>query len=422
MPSREDIYRLRELGKRLMEIAGLPVQRHNRSLWTALNDLKMIRPVVHSRDYPLYMLEYEDELTAVIDYKTEPFLNQIETSILLKLYEWKHLRLDRVIETHIDCPACYTDSGFFTGIEPQAARSEKERYEKAVDYEPQIVTEDDLDKIVTPSVYFDKEATDKRFSLLSEIFDGVMPVRLFGRCNFSLALMDKIMTWTGIDEGLTMLHTNPGLIHMAAERYVDAIISQIRQYEDLGLLSSNNGPQNIGSNGYGYTAGLPSPPDGGIGAAIGDIWGESRDQIFTSVSPAMTLEFALKHEMKWAELFPIYSYGCCERLDQKLDYITTCFPNLRKISCSPYSNLEVMMERLGKDYVICFKPNSNYLAGPKPEMDLLRQEILNACKLVKKYGANLEINMKTMINLGGEPQRLWEWCEMASETVKAYFN
>ena len=127
-------------------------------------------------------------------------------------------------------------------------------------------------------------------------------------------------------------------------------------------------------------------------------------------------------EKKWAELFPLFSYGCCERLDHKLSALTGSFPRLRKISCSPYSDLEAMMERLGKDDVICFKPNSCYLSGAKPEMDLLRQELVNACELVQKYGSHLVFNMKTLINLGGEPQRLWQWCDMAEELVQAYFG
>jgi hypothetical protein len=142
----------------------------------------------------------------------------------------------------------------------------------------------------------------------------------------------------------------------------------------------------------------------------------------TAVSPAMTREFAFEHEKKWARQFKLFSYGCCERLDNKLDLLTAAFPNLRKISSSPLSNLDKAEEILGCRYVISYKPNSNYLAGDTPQFDLLRNEFIHACELAEKHKVNLVFNMKTIISLGGEPQRLWKWCDMAMELIHAYFG
>ncbi|MDR1319574.1 MAG: hypothetical protein LBJ90_08105, partial [Treponema sp.] len=178
----------------------------------------------------------------------------------------------------------------------------------------------------------------------------------------------------------------------------------------------------IGNNCPGYTSQLPPPTESGIGAGIGDIWGENADQIMTAVSPAMTNEFAFEHEKLWARQFKLHSYGCCERLDNKLDFLTAAFPNLRKVTSSPFSDLDKAAEQLGNRYVISFKPNSVYLAGDAPDMDLLRREFVHGCELAEKYHLNLVFNMKTLLTLNDDPQRLWNWCDMAMELIHAHFG
>lgn len=416
---KKEIVRLRELAKQIREIAELPVQQNNRKLWTAVNDLQMIRPLIHVRDYPHYLIEYGDELATTIE---DEFLKKIEKDLLVRIYEWAHLRCDRVVEPTVKCPVVYKDSGF--GIEAtggdRANFIEGGVYNEARHFESQITCEGDLKKIKTPVVEYCEEETRHRYDLLREIFGDILQVKLFGRHNFRCAPMDDLFTWMGISEGMFKLTLEPELVHQAMELYINASIDRIRQYERLGLLSSNNGFENIGNNCIGYTSNLPPATESGIGAKISEIWGHSADQIMTCVSPGMTNEFSFEHEKRWAGLFGLYSYGCCERLDDKLDFLTGSFPNLRKVSCSPFSDLESTMEQLGNRYVISFKPNSTYLAHEGAGFDFLRKEMATALDLSSKYKVNLVFNMKTLLSLNGDPTRLWKWCDMASDMVSNY--
>ncbi len=420
MQTRE-VARLRELARQVRDIAELPIQAHNRRLWTAVNDLQMIRPVIHVRDYPLYLIQFKDELTTTIE---DEFLKKIEQDLLVTLYEWKHLRCDRVVEPMVKCPVVYRDSGF--GIEVAtgewATFIEGGQYDTAVHYDPQITCAADLTKIQTPVVEYDEAETMRRFDRLQGTFDGILQVKLFGRHNFRCAPMDDVFTWMGISEGMLALATEPDLVHQAMERYIAASIDRIRQYERLGIISSNNGFEDIGNNCVGYTSALPPATVNGIGARIADLWGHSADQIMTGVSPDMTQEFCFAYEQKWASLFTLYSYGCCERLDNKLDLLAKSFPKLRKISCSPFSDLESTMEQLGDRYVISFKPNSTYLAHETAGFDYLAREMTTALELSRKYKVNLVFNMKTLISLYGDPTRLWKWCDMAGDLVAKYYG
>jgi hypothetical protein len=262
----------------------------------------------------------------------------------------------------------------------------------------------------------------KRLDLLNEIFSGIMPVKLFGCSHFRCTPMDDIITWVGIDNAMSDMALEPDFIHALLDRYMEAQMARIKQYEKLGILSSNNNYKNIGNNCPGYTSLLPQPTESGIGAKIGDIWGENADQIMTAVSPEMTNEYSFEHEKIWAKQFKLHSYGCCERLDNKLDFLTKAFPNLRKVSSSPFSDLDKAAQELGNRYVISFKPNSVYLAGDKPQFELLREELIHACELAEKHKLNLVINMKTIVTLNNEPQRLWKWCDMAMEMIHAHFG
>jgi len=417
---KQNATRLRELAKKVAEIAADPVQERNRKLWTAMNDLKAIRPLVHTRDYYYYLLEYKDEMRTTIE---DPFLKAIEQTLLLRIYEWNHLRLDRVIEPFIECPVVFKDSEFGLGGYEFGRRDvPKDFYEKAIVWDHVIKNSGDIEKLKTPVVEYDEKTTMERLNLLKEIFHGIMPVKLFGRSHFRCTPMDDLIVWMGIDEFMTAMIDEPDFIHALLDRYMEAQISRIKQYEKLGLLSSNNSFMNVGNNCPGYTSQLPLPTESGIGAKIADIWGENSDQISTSVSPAMTSEFAYEHEKIWAKQFKLHSYGCCERLDNKLDSLTAAFPNLRKVSCSPFSNLDRTAEQLGNRYVISFKPNSVYLAGDTPQFDLLRNEFIHACELAEKYRLNLVLNMKTIVSLNGEPERLWKWCDMAMELIHAHFG
>ena len=48
--------------------------------------------------------------------------------------------------------------------------------------------------------------------------------------------------------------------------------------------------------------------------------------------------------------------GCCEPLDRKMDIVEK-IPNLRKVSITPWADVNVAAESIGKKYVLAAKPN-----------------------------------------------------------------
>ena len=60
-----------------------------------------------------------------------------------------------------------------------------------------------------------------------------------------------------MEQTLFGLTTRPAFIHKVMERLVDAWLHRLDQYEKLNLLALNNGPNRVGSGGYGFSHQLP---------------------------------------------------------------------------------------------------------------------------------------------------------------------
>ncbi|MGB2821892.1 MAG: hypothetical protein WBF17_12990, partial [Phycisphaerae bacterium] len=189
------------------------------------------------------------------------------------------------------------------------------------------------------------------------------------------------------------------------------------QYEALGVLSLNNGNNRVGSGGLGITDELPQADFDGRRVRMIDMWGNSAPQIFSEVSPEMHWEFALKYEMRILQRFGLNCYGCCEPYHKKIDILRR-IPRLRRISMSPFVNVAEGAEAIGGDFIYSAKPNPAVLAANEWNPDRAREdlrEILDATR-----GLHVEIIMKDIHTVRGEPRRLFEWSRIAMEMVEEY--
>ena len=86
-----------------------------------------------------------------------------------------------------------------------------------------------------------------------------------------------------------------------------------------------------------------------------DVWGSAQAQIFAAVSPQMHEEFALRYEIQVLEHFGLNYYGCCEPLHRKI-HVLKNIPRLRKISMSPWADIDEAVQALGDRFVLSYKP------------------------------------------------------------------
>jgi len=169
--------------------------------------------------------------------------------------------------------------------------------------------------------------------------------------------------------------------------------------------------------GYGYTRDLPGDGFDAGRVRPSDMWGCSNAQIFSEVSPEMHWEFAIKHDLRWLKRWGLTYYGCCEPLDKKLDLLRR-IPNLRKFSVSYWNDLDRIVSGVAGDYVLSYKPTPAIFAEDVFNPSKAREDLE---RLVRKAdgACHLEIIMKDISTVCYEPQRLWEWTQIAAEEAAA---
>ena len=93
-------------------------------------------------------------------------------------------------------------------------------------------------------------------------------------------------------------------------------------------------------------------------------------------------------------------------------------PNVRKISMSPWADVEVGAAAIGGDYVFSWKPNPALLAADGWDVESIEREMRRVVKVCEQAGCPLEITLKDISTVRYQPQRLWEWADIAMKVVR----
>jgi hypothetical protein len=405
---------LRRLAEQQARAAALPVQREKAALWQRLNDLEPVRPMVWINEICWNEMDVDGELALQT---THPWAREQEQGLRRLLYQWRHLPGDMIIDDYLTCPLVIYSSGFGVAPVEDIIRGDATSEVVSHRYRPQFLTERDIDKIQNPVVRYDAQATEENYAAMCAVYAEVLPVRKVGLKGAWFSPWDRLVEMWGVEQALTDLVDRPEMVNAAMQRFVDAHLCMLDQWEALNLLARNDDNTRVGSGGYGYTNALPGARFDPAQPQARNLWGCATAQIFAEVSPRMHWEFALRHELRWLERWGLTYYGCCEPLDRKIEILRRV-PNLRKISASPWNNLERLFGAVGSDYVFSRKPNPAILARDTWQPGLARQELVEF--LDRTRGLPVELILKDISTVRYQPRRLWEWAQMALEVAEEY--
>ena len=215
----------------------------------------------------------------------------------------------------------------------------------------------------------------------------------------------------GVENCYIELMDRPEMMHAIMEKLTVATLSEIGQINALGLYDVNTNSCHCS---YTFSDQLPSVDCDRDNPTSRDGWAFGMAQLFTSVSPSITAEFEVPYMQRIFQHFGAVYYGCCDRLDDRLDVICR-LPNIRKISCSPWSDRENFAANLPSQYIMSNKPNPALLAGPSFDEDAVRADLRRTIRAARKHGLRLELILKDISTVKYEPERLWRWAEIAEE-------
>ncbi len=397
---------LRSLANQVVEIAAHPKQAQKHDLWIRHNRLEQVRP--------LFLVFPEDAWTEILPPGQlelhDPFWRQQEWYLKHLIYRDRMLPDDFVVEPELWTRRIVRWSSW--GLEPRFIRPADTS--GAYCWEAPIKEPADIARLRYPEVEVDEFETQRNWAALSEVFAGIMPVRI--SCTLPQGdLIGVAAKLRGIQQIMVDMYDRPEWLHELMTFITEGVMRGVKYLETSSYLTLNNGFHYTDSGGIGLTSELPGPGFDGKHVRLADLWGFGVAQELSEVGPRQHEEFVLNYQLRLLEQCGLNAYGCCEPLTHKFDMLTKRVPQLRRISISPWCNFEKALEKLGSHYVLSWKPDPTLLTQnfqPEACRSFIRRRMEAA------RGCTIEMVLKDTLTLENEPVRLEQWCQIAREEVE----
>ena len=398
---------LRELAKRVAEIADLPVQETRRNLWKKHHVLNPIRPMILIFPEGSWReLLPQDRFVC-----QDPFLRNIERQLRVKIYTHEHFDTDYATEKTLNVGRRIGTTGW--GMEAQ--RTDSSAPTGAWGFKPVMETYADAKKLTHPQLTRNDAAAQKDLERVQGLLGDILTVRQKGITHNACNLAALFSSWRGLNQLYMDMVEAPEWVHEVLAFITEGLINLWKQYEDQGLLSLNNEDDYHSSGGIGYTDTLPGPNFDPEHVRFANVWGSAQSQEMTAVSPGMHAEFFMKYESEFIKPFALNGYGCCDDLTLKLDDVCA-MPQMRRISISPYADVPRSTEQLRGNYILSWKTDPRDLVGAySPER--IRQRIHSALESAREHGSVFEMILKDTHTCDNRPKRFDTWSQIAREEV-----
>jgi len=404
---------LRDLAKRVADIAQHPKNREHHQLWLRHNRLDKTRPMIRVCPEGAWCeLIPEASLQC-----SSPWARRYELDLRKRIYHWENIRDDSVISDGVWACTEFVNTGW--GV--KAERIEPGSRRGACGFEHPLKTPGDFRRMRPPKVHIDEAQTRRNLDLVQDVFGDILQVKL-ARTLWDLQvdcwMVDTLVALRGNEQFMLDMYERPNWLHEVLTFMTESIIDLLKHLEENVDLELNNGPTCDGMGSFYLTDELPQPDCDGGRARLKDLWGVADAQEFAAVSPRMHYEFALQYQVKVLSLFGLTAYGCCEPLHEKLHYVKQ-IPHLRRISISPWADVRKAAEQLQDKYIFSWKPNPVCVAGPTFHPQRIRQEIAETVKISQECNCVLEITLKDTHTVNHQPQRLQQWVRLARQATGA---
>jgi len=224
----EDRQIVRELARRVVDIASWHIMAKRRNLWRRHNAMEPGRPLIYvdpqgawSELIPENTLRCRDEAA-----------RRIELVLRRRIYVAEHFSADNVIEPEWVVRKVIHNSGW--GLIPRRTHSDNVR--GAFGFEPVILATDDLKKLRFPEIVHDAAATRDQHDFFQALFGDILEIKLKGVDDLSYHLMNQYTALRGLQEVLVDMIDNPQMLHDAMAFLEEGHRQVLRQYMEQDLL------------------------------------------------------------------------------------------------------------------------------------------------------------------------------------------
>ena len=249
------------------------------------------------------------------------------------------------------------------------------------------------------------DAARRQAAEIDDLLGGIMPaIPQNHSLIWSLGLTGHLVGLMGMEAMFVALIETPDLLRKALSDLVDIMLEALHEQEREGVLTLNNRHQYAGSGSLGWSDQLPSAGFRPDRVRLRDLWGNLNSQETVGVDPSAFEEHFLPHYRRLAEPFGLVYWGCCEPVHALWNHGLRDLPGLRKVSISPWCDEAFMGEALrGSGQVYARKPSPNFV-GVGPYHEDKFEDHLRAT-MVAARGCALEISFRDIQTLCGDPSR-----------------
>jgi hypothetical protein len=402
--SPEDRQVLRKLAERVAAIAARPEMAEKRELWRKINSLEKIRPII--------FCEPENGWNEIITEKQMMCQGKMarhwEMDLRKEIFWGEEMGDDRPVEPYFYILSVLLPDDW--GVEIVEHKTDAQ--DGAIAWVPPIKDYDkDLDRLKTPRIVIDWETSQSSFEIAKDTFGDILEVRQKTQGWSSLGITREVVKLRGLMNLFTDFYDQPDGLKALLGFIYRANMAKIDFMEKNNLLHLNNDGTYIGSGGYGFTDELPQANFDGTVRAI-DLWGFTESQETINVSPEHYAEFVFPVEKPIMDRFGLTCYGCCEELHSRW-HVVKKHHQLRRVSCSPWADIEKMSTFLEDQFILSLKPIPTPLSLPKMDHEAVRQDIRKFLEMTRDN--IVEVIMKDNHTIGNRPENVVNWCRIARE-------
>ena len=409
--SEEDKRVLRKLAEKVAALAATPAMAEKRELWRKLNMLEKIRPVV--------LCSPENGWNEIITEKQMQCNGKIarmwEMDLRKEIFWGEEMGDDKAVEPYFDVPCTISHDDW--GVEITEHRTADQDGSKS--WDPPIKDYDkDFDRLKMPTIDIDWETSRQSLEIAQDVFGDILTVRQKSVWWSSFGITREVIKLRGLMNLYNDFYEHPEGLKALMAFISKSNLAKLDYLEDNNLLHLNNDGTYIGSGGYGFTDELPQTDFDGRVRSI-DLWGFTESQETVNVSPDHYEEFVFVHEKPIMARFGLTCYGCCEELHSRW-HVVKNHHKLRRVSCSPWADIEKMSTFLKDQYILSLKPSPTPLSAPALDKEAIRQEIRRLLEATKDNV--VELIMKDNHTIGKNPDNVVQWSRIAKEEAERVFK
>lgn len=409
-----DLEIIRELAKQYAEEALSQRGKDILKRYRDHNSKQIVRPPVLVFEVPWgEFSSAEEELRCQCEDKK---YHGIEFGMRMALYQLKYFGGDYILHPYYRVGIPLHSTGTGLNVKEKTISVNTGTYIISHEYEDVLADEEALEKIQMPQFSINEEALNRSLEFVDTIFNGIMPYKKAGH-GFYFASWDQIPRFHGVDNSLEDLYDRPEFVHLIMEKFTQMHETTIDQYEKLNILDTD--PYYLHCT-PAATYDLPVKDMDTEKITAKDVWARAMAQIFAVVSPEMHEEFDFQYTKRLFDRCGLAYYGCCEPLDNKIDNLRQ-YKNLRRISITPWANIDAAAEKIGNDYIYSYKSNPAFVSqktfDPIPVIEET-ERVINACQ---KNNTPVEFIIKDISTVHNNPNHLKQWVETVNNVINKHY-